>query len=351
LANGGTSLPTPSSCNVNWSTGNFTATVTVQYFYDIPPLNIPATSSATQNIRIGIQSSPCNSCISVPNYICTTTTAPFTVSTSGGLPLGADVYDWFVTGSGSISGSNTGSSITVNITGTGSIIVNLRFKNTGCNTYSSSTSKTILRATTAPPIPTLSAFSRIGVSCIYQVVASASNASNYIWATNSSFTNSTTGNNTAELGDCTGTCTFSIYCKAQNGCGVSAYKYKSSSVTAPGNCQAIIQNPNDDPGNQGSENFEVKSLNSEEIIQLNVFEIFPNPTQNSFKITTSQIDQIIKIDVFNYNGQLVLNKQMLPEENTLDIDVSRLSNGLYFVKATSQDGYSINQMSKLEIVR
>jgi Secretion system C-terminal sorting domain len=342
-------LSTPSQASINWGSVNINTTVFIEYTVKVTlgQITYTTTISDSHDVQVGIITNP--SITVCPSYLCTNNSNSYTVSTSSPLPIGAQSYDWTVTNA---TKSGSGSSITVTcLSGNNNnIVVTLKFKNTTCNTFSAAATKTILRTSTPPSAPSVS-IQRVGSSCMYRATANASTASGYFWSlTGPPAGTGTGGSNTFLLGECFSTCTFTVYCKAQNDCGVSSSTQKTQTVTPPGNCAAFILKPNED-GNKGSEDLETKSLLAETIGELNSFSISPNPTQNSFKITTPQVDQSINIYVFNYNGQLVLNKQILSGQNTLDIDVSNLSNGLYFVKATSQDGYSINQMSKLEVVR
>lgn len=75
---------------------------------------------------------------------------------------------------------------------------------------------------------------------------------------------------------------------------------------------------------------ELKSVDFSE----NKLNLFPNPVQNSFTITS--IDEIVSVDVFNFNGQLIENKKT--SSNSLEYDISNFASGIYIVKVTFSNG-------------
>jgi hypothetical protein len=63
--------------------------------------------------------------------------------------------------------------------------------------------------------------------------------------------------------------------------------------------------------------------------------IYPNPSSTQITIETSESTPKFLISIFNLNGQEVLSQRI--RENSAVIDISRLPQGLYFVKLTSND--------------
>ena len=62
--------------------------------------------------------------------------------------------------------------------------------------------------------------------------------------------------------------------------------------------------------------------------------IWPNPVNSLLHINESKT--MVKVEVFNQLGTLVLNLET--NSNNLELDLSLLSNGFYFVKSTTEDG-------------
>ena len=71
------------------------------------------------------------------------------------------------------------------------------------------------------------------------------------------------------------------------------------------------------------------------------FNIFPNPVSETLFIT-SEKNTIEKLNVYSINGQLVLSEI----GNVSQVDVSLLSNGLYFVEITSKNGKAVQKFIK-----
>ena len=62
--------------------------------------------------------------------------------------------------------------------------------------------------------------------------------------------------------------------------------------------------------------------------------IGPNPVTSLLHINDSKT--IVKVEIFNQLGTLILNRET--NSNNLELDLSLLSNGFYFVKSTIEDG-------------
>ncbi|WP_452598193.1 T9SS type A sorting domain-containing protein, partial [Pontimicrobium sp. MEBiC01747] len=64
----------------------------------------------------------------------------------------------------------------------------------------------------------------------------------------------------------------------------------------------------------------------------NQITLYPNPTKDIFNIKTpNNRDTITKIEIFNIQGQLVMS---IPQYRGENINISKLKNGIYFVKTT-----------------
>ncbi|RFN58924.1 T9SS type A sorting domain-containing protein [Marixanthomonas ophiurae] len=75
--------------------------------------------------------------------------------------------------------------------------------------------------------------------------------------------------------------------------------------------------------------------------EITSFKIYPNPVSETLFIS-SENNTIENISVFSINGQVVLSEK----SNTNQLDVSTLSNGLYFVEIASGNGTSIQKFIK-----
>jgi Secretion system C-terminal sorting domain len=76
----------------------------------------------------------------------------------------------------------------------------------------------------------------------------------------------------------------------------------------------------------------------EETRKNNSFEIFPNPTTNELSILSNEIVQ--KVDIYSVSGKLQISTSQTK------IDVSELSQGIYFVKVYSQNGDAMQKFVK-----
>jgi hypothetical protein len=75
-----------------------------------------------------------------------------------------------------------------------------------------------------------------------------------------------------------------------------------------------------------------QSVGSTKSHEKNSFTLFPNPASNEMKIQSKQV--ITKIEIANVSGKLVL------ETTSNTIDISKLSEGIYYVKAQFFNGNS-----------
>ncbi len=73
---------------------------------------------------------------------------------------------------------------------------------------------------------------------------------------------------------------------------------------------------------------ETKSYNTENV------QISPNPAENFIKFANINIKQGAKLTIINTQGQIVMQNVVYPEN---EIDISQLTQGLYFVKVTDGD--------------
>ena len=72
------------------------------------------------------------------------------------------------------------------------------------------------------------------------------------------------------------------------------------------------------------------------------FTYFPNPVNST--LTLSSQDNIQNISIYNITGQLIIN--IIPNSNQTQIDLKRLVNGVYFVKATINNELAVFKIIK-----
>ena len=95
-------------------------------------------------------------------------------------------------------------------------------------------------------------------------------------------------------------------------------------VTASNNCSSALSQTNSFTTEMGSSTFELDDL---------WFNIFPNPTSEFIKLRSDRpIARDIEVSIFGIDGKRVYNQRMLKGSNYLEVEVSSLTNGIYFVK-------------------
>ena len=74
--------------------------------------------------------------------------------------------------------------------------------------------------------------------------------------------------------------------------------------------------------------------------QQNAVKIFPNPAKDNISIRSDlKIEQLI---IYNQMGQLVYQTQ--PTDNTLNVDVSDLEHGIYFIRVQTNEGAMLQKI-------
>lgn len=80
-----------------------------------------------------------------------------------------------------------------------------------------------------------------------------------------------------------------------------------------------------------------------EFILTNSINIFPNPAYNSLNVDITGEDSM-GIEIYNELGQIVLSEKLFQHNNT--VDISMLKSGIYFVRTTGDNKYSVRKLIK-----
>lgn len=105
--------------------------------------------------------------------------------------------------------------------------------------------------------------------------------------------------------------------------------YKTSLVT-PGS--SSLGTP---PGSLRLSN-EIENTNSTDLI------LSPNPTKSSLDVKLTDKNSIEEIEIYSSNGQLVMQKEAV-KNNSENIDVSKLANGIYIISVKTVSGETLNK--------
>ena len=85
-------------------------------------------------------------------------------------------------------------------------------------------------------------------------------------------------------------------------------------------------------------------MNIEEKKDTHEITIFPNPTSNKITIESAQYKTITTIKILNIRGQELINQQI--KEGEKEIDISKLTPGIYFVKCYSDKSVEVIKVVK-----
>ncbi len=85
------------------------------------------------------------------------------------------------------------------------------------------------------------------------------------------------------------------------------------------------------------DDFVINGVLSSESFEANQIAVFPNPSNGIFNIAFGNLDPN-KIEVYDISGKLILQKNKLQvSDNQANIDLSNASNGVYFVKISTEN--------------
>ena len=86
------------------------------------------------------------------------------------------------------------------------------------------------------------------------------------------------------------------------------------------------------------------SQNQQEMYSKNQFLAFPNPTSDRISFTTDiENGNTTNIEIFDNSGKKVISKLVRANNNRIDIDVSELSQGIYFYKINGKSNKFIKK--------
>lgn len=117
------------------------------------------------------------------------------------------------------------------------------------------------------------------------------------------------------------------------GIGIHKYFVDLSDINGCKASDTIIINVTDDT--------EINNLTND-----NSIIIYPNPAYNKVKITINGIRGDFNLQIIDANGKLVVLKKQtdFSEGSTIDIDISNLSKGIYFVKLVNTDAVALKKL-------
>ncbi len=134
--------------------------------------------------------------------------------------------------------------------------------------------------------------------------------------------------------------TFNLYDSGNNGLiGYYGILYQGSATFVNLNTNETLLSDN------GSEEFSTKTIDfcvegnttETEIQNVSEISIFPNPTSGMLNIATE--NKIGKVEIINGLGEIVISRKI--SDNNANIDMSNLSNGMYFVRISGNNNVQI----------
>ncbi|MGJ8667719.1 MAG: T9SS type A sorting domain-containing protein [Patiriisocius sp.] len=79
---------------------------------------------------------------------------------------------------------------------------------------------------------------------------------------------------------------------------------------------------------------------------LEAVSFYPNPVNTILSFDASQFSGETVLSIYNLQGQLMTSEILIPENRTVEIDVSNLNRGVYFVQLISEGNQIIQQIIK-----
>jgi len=92
--------------------------------------------------------------------------------------------------------------------------------------------------------------------------------------------------------------------------------------------------------------YNYSTINIEDNSRNHQFSIYPNPTKNSILITLSEELEVQKVILFDALGQVAFQQEIGTSQNTINIELSGFSKGLYYLVIESDDSRSVTKVVK-----
>ncbi|MCF6308080.1 MAG: T9SS type A sorting domain-containing protein [Flavobacteriaceae bacterium] len=76
------------------------------------------------------------------------------------------------------------------------------------------------------------------------------------------------------------------------------------------------------------------------------FKMYPNPSEAIINLMSNSFSETVGISIYNLQGQLVITEEKTPSNETIQVDISNLTTGIYFVKIVSGENTVIKRVIK-----
>ena len=86
----------------------------------------------------------------------------------------------------------------------------------------------------------------------------------------------------------------------------------------------------------------ITALSNPDFVRDKTIVIAPNPTKNN--VTVSSKNKILSIQLFDVQGRIL--QTVLENKNSTTLDISNKSDGIYFLKVTTEVGSSVEKLVK-----
>jgi len=72
--------------------------------------------------------------------------------------------------------------------------------------------------------------------------------------------------------------------------------------------------------------------------------LLPNPASSEFRIFGSYDIGMSRVEIYNLNGQRLLERKNLTNKNDLNFNIEKYAQGMYFVRITSSFGTIVKKL-------
>ncbi|MFK5982565.1 MAG: choice-of-anchor L domain-containing protein [Flavobacteriaceae bacterium] len=84
-------------------------------------------------------------------------------------------------------------------------------------------------------------------------------------------------------------------------------------------------------------------IDNEDLSNMN---IYPNPSTGIINLKSNSFSETTAISIYNLQGQQVISEDKTPVNETIQVDVSNLTTGIYFIKITSEENSVVKRIIK-----